>query len=312
MLTDNTPMPRATSRRDFLAGGLGAALGVGALSALVPSPLPAAKPSPKTKMHIGLATYTWGRDWDIPTLVANCSKAGLYGVELRTCTNYAHGVEVTLSARQRAEAKKRFASSPVRLVSIASSERMDWPQPEKLKAAIEAAKAQFQLSHDVGCDVVRVFPNQFNPNVPHEKTIEQIARAVNELGVFAAGLGQEVSLEAHGSAGELPTLRAVMDRVTQPSVRIRLNCDKRDALGKGFTENFNLVKNFLSRIIHLHDLHDPQYPYQLMVDLLVKANWEGSALMERDGMPPDRVAAMTEQRQTWEAMIDKAASTCRT
>ena len=120
-------------------------------------------------------------------------------------------------------------------------------------------------------------------------------------------MGQEVSLEAHGPAGELPTLRAIMDRVAQPSVRVRLNCDARDARGRGFEANFNLVKNFLSRIIHLHDLHDPKYPYQLMADLLVKAKWEGYALMERDGQPPDRVAAMTEQRQVWEAMIEKAS-----
>ena len=225
--------------------------------------------------------------------------------------HYAHGVEVTLSARRRAEVRRRFADSPVRLVSIACSERMDWPQPEKLKAAIEAAKAQLVLSRDVGCDVVRVFPNQFHRDVPHEKTIEQIARAMNQLGAFAAGLGQEVSLEAHGSAGELPTLRAVMDRVTQPSVRVRLNCDARDAKGQGFVANFNLVKDFLSRIIHLHDLHDPKYPYQLMVDLLVKARWEGCALMERGGLPPDRVAAMTEQRQVWEAMIEKASVSAR-
>jgi hypothetical protein len=38
--------------------------------------------------------------------------------------------------------------------------------------------------------------------------------------------------------------------------------------------DFNLVKPFLSRIIHLHDLHDPKYAYQLMVDLLVKARWQ--------------------------------------
>lgn len=155
--------------------------------------------------------------------------------------------------------------------------------------------------------VVRVFPNQFHPNVPHEKTVEQIAGAMNELGAAASGLGQEVSLEDHGSAGELPTLRAVMDRVTQRSVRVRLNCDPRDAKGQGFAANFNLVKDFLSRIIHLHDLHDPKYPYQLMVDLLAKAEWEGYALLEMDGTPPDRVAAMTEQRQLWEAMIEKAS-----
>jgi sugar phosphate isomerase/epimerase len=299
--------PAATSRRDFLAGGAGAALGLGAFSARRASPVAAAEYSAKAKMRIGLATYTWGRDWDIPTLIANCRKAGLAGVELRTCQHYAHGVEVRLSAGQRAEVRQRFADSPVRLVSIACSERMDWPQPEKLKAAIKAAKAQLVLSRDIGCNAVRVFPNQFHREVPRERTIEQIARAMNELGAFAAGLGQEVSLEAHGSAGELPTLRAVMDRVTQPSVRIRLNCDPRDAKGRGFVANFNLVKDLLSRIIHLHDLHDPKYPYQLMVKLLAKARWEGWALMERGDRPPDRIAAMIEQRQVWEGMIEKAS-----
>ena len=302
MATNN----RTISRRGFLTGGLGAAVGVCSLGAQRPSLLRAAEPSAKSKMRFGLATYTWGKDWDIPTLIANCDKAGVYVVELRTSSNYAHGVELALNAPQRAEVKKRFADSPVHIVSIACSERMDWPEPERLREAIEAAKAYLKLSHDVGCDVLRVFPNQFHPNIPREKTIEQIARAVNELGVVAAGLGQEVSLEAHGPAGELPTMRAIMDRVTQPTVRVRLNCDARDTQGKGFVANFGLVKDFLSRVIHLHDLSDPKYPYQLMVDLLLKANWEGWALAERGDTVPDRVRALTEQRRAWEAMIEKA------
>jgi sugar phosphate isomerase/epimerase len=305
-MTTKRAKPGTASRRDFLANGIGAAVGLAAFSALGATSPAAAEYSAKAKLRFGLTTYQWGQDWDIPTLIANCGKAGLAGVELRTSAKYAHGVEVTLTSTQRAEVRKRFADSPVRLVSLACSERMDWPQPEKLKAAIEAAKAHLVLSRDIGCDVLRVFPNQFHPDVPHERTIEQIARAMNDLGTFAAELGQEVSLEAHGPAGELPTLRDIMDRVTQPSVRVRLNCDARDAKGQGFEANFNLVKNFLSRIIHVHDLHDSKYPYQLMVDLLVKTRWEGYALMERDGQPPDRVAAMIEQRQVWEAMIGKA------
>ena len=303
MTTNN----RTISRRDFLSSGVGAAVGVCSLGGLRQSLLRAAEPPAKSKMRFGLATYTWGKDWDIPTLITNCNKAGVYGVELRTSSSYAHGVELTLGASQRAEVKKRFADSPVRLVSIASGERMDWPEPDKLKASIEAAKAHLHLSHDVGCDVLRVFPNQFHRDVPREKTIEQIARAVNELGAFAADLGQEVSLEAHGPAGELPTMRAIMDRVTQRSVRVRLNCDARDAKGQGFVANFNLVRNFLSRIIHVHDLSASDYPYQLMVDLLMKANWEGWALAERGDTVPDRVRALTEQRQAWEDMIKKAS-----
>jgi len=297
---------RTISRRRFLAGSAGAAVGLSSLGGLRPSPASAAEPPAKSKMRFGLATYTWGKDWDIPTLIANCAKAGVFGVEPRTCSNYAHGIEVGLGASERAEVKKRFADGPVHVVSIACSERMDWPDPDRLRAAIEAAKAHLQLSHDVGCRVLRVFPNQFHRDVPREKTIEQIARALDELGAVAADLGQEVSLEAHGSAGELPTLRSVMDQVTRRSVRVRLNCDARDARGLGFEANFNLVKDFLSRIIHLHDLNDPDYPYQLMVDLLVKANWSGWALAERGDTVPDRVLALTEQRRIWEAMVEKA------
>lgn len=260
-------------------------------------------------MRFGLATYTWGKDWDIPTLIDNCRRAELYGVELRTSSNYAHGVELSLNASQRADVKKRFADTPVRVVSIACSERMDWPEPDRLRKAIEDAKAYLKLSHDVGCDVLRVFPNQFHRDVPREKTIEQIARAVDEVGVVAADLGQEVSLEAHGPAGELPTMRAIMDRVTRPSVRVRLNCDSRDACGAGFVANFDLVKDFLSRVIHVHDLADPEYPYQLMVDLLLKAKWEGWALAERGDAVPDRLLAMIQQRQAWEVMVQKAHAT---
>ena len=244
-------------------------------------------------------------EWDIPTLIANCTKAQVYGVELRTNSNYAHGVEVTNSPEQRAEVKKRFTDSPVKAVSVACSERMDWNDPEKLKAAIEAAKAHAKLSHDVGSSSLRIFPNTFHPDVPHEKTIEQIARAASEVGAYAANLGQEIALEAHGPAGELPTMYAIMEQVTQKNVRVRLNCSARDAEGEGFKANFNLVKPFIGRTIHIHGLQDEKYPYQQMVDYLVKMNWDGWALMENSEKVPDRVAALVEQRRIWEMMVKK-------
>ena len=311
-MTSTSTHHATLTRRDFLASSITAAGAACALAAWPARPSWAGEPPAKTKMRFGLATYLWGKDWDIPALIANCQQAGVHGVELRTSSNYAHGVEVTLDAAQRAQVKQRFADSPVQIVSIACSERLDWPQPDKLRVAIEAAKAHLQLSHDVGCGVLRVFPNQFHRDVPQEKTIEQIARSLEELGEFAAGLGQEVSLEAHGPAGELPTLRAIMDQVTRPNVRVRLNCSARDAQGDGFVANFQLVKDFLSRIIHLHDLSDPGYPYQLMVDLLYQAHWEGWALSERSDTVPDRVSALTKERQAWEAMIDSAVARCST
>jgi sugar phosphate isomerase/epimerase len=296
------------SRRSFLAGTVKTTAGIWATGALGSFRSFGAESAAKraTKVRFGWTTYTWGKDWDIPTIIANCKKAQVFGTELRTSSKYAHGVELELSAEKREEAKKQFKDSPVALVSIATSERFDWPDEAKLKAAIEATKGYLKLSRDVGSSGVRVFPNQFQPNVPHEKTVEQIAKALNEVGPVAADLGQEVRLEAHGAAGDLATLRAIMDRVTQKSVRVKLNSDARDAAGKGFEYNFNLVKDFLGHTVHVHDFKDPKFPNQLQVDLLVKMNWDGWMLLETSDKVEDRVAALTEQRELFEKMLANA------
>jgi sugar phosphate isomerase/epimerase len=305
----NSSANELSTRRAFLTRGTGAVLGTVLLQSLARQPA-AAAPAPrraKPNLRFGFTSYQWGKDWDIPTMIANCTKAKVYGVELRTSDNYAHKLELTSPAAQRAEARKRFADSPVKLVGIASAERFDWPDPAKLKAAIEAAKAHLQLSHDVGASGVRVFPNQFQKDVPKEQTLAQIARAVNEVGVAAERLGQEVRLEAHGNVGELPNLRTIMDQVRSPAVRIKLNSDARDTQGLGFEKNFELVRPFLGHTVHLHNLKDEKFPYQLQVNLLYRAGWDGWALLEVTDKVPDRVVALAEQREIWDRMVAKAA-----
>jgi len=293
------------SRRNFLTRSLciatGAATAVGLASC---DSLETAKNKKQAgRTRFGFTTYQWGQDWDVPTLIANCTKAGVFGVELRTSQSYAHGVELELNAQQRREVKKRFEDSPVKLVGIATSERYDWPEQTKLEAAIEKTKAFVKLSRDIGGSGVRVFPNSFHDGVPREKTIEQIAKVLNIVGEFSADYGQEIRLEAHGSAGELPTIRAIMEKVDQPCVRVKLNSDVRDTKGEGFEYNFNLVKDFLGQTLHLHNLKDTKFPYQLQMDLLVKMGWDGWQLLEASDKVPDRVQALIEQRQIWDRML---------
>jgi len=293
------------SRRDFLSRGLRVTTGAAAVAALTScdsiKTVEAEKRAARTRF--GFTTYQWGKDWDVPALIANCSKAGVFGVELRTSQSYAHGVELDLDARQRQEVKKRFEDSPICLVGIASGERYDSPEQAKLEAAIENTKAYVKLSRDVGGSGVRVFPNSFHDDVPREKTIEQIANALNVVGVFAADYGQEIRLEAHGNAGELPTIRAIMDQVIQPSVRVKLNSDKRNTKGEGFESKFNLVKDLLGQTLHLHNLKDTEFPYQLQMDLLVKMGWGGWQLLEVSDKVRDRVQALIEQRRIWDRML---------
>ena len=296
------------SRRDMLSQGVRTTAGVFAAAAITScSSLRRARTGRSaSQVRFGLTTYQWGKDWDLPKLIENCRKAGVFGTELRTSQSYAHGVELDIGAKQRQDVKKSFRDSPVTLVGIATSECFDSPDAEELKTAIENTKGYIRLSHDTGGSGVRVFPNSFQKDVPREKTIEQIGRSLNTVGAFAADYGQQVRLEAHGSAGELPTIKAIMDCVTEPSVRVKLNCDKRDSQGEGFEHNFNLVKNLLGSTIHAHDFKDAEYPYQLMMDLLVKMGWAGWILLENSSSVPDRVAALIEQRGIFEHKLRKS------
>lgn len=299
---------KEVSRRNFLVQGVNVTAGTIATTILASCNSLQRKDTAKlsARTRFGFTTYQWGEDWDIPTLIANCCKAQVLGVELRTSLSYAHGVELDLNAQQRREVKKRFEDSPITLAGLATSERYDSPQAEKLKAAIESTKGYIKLSHDTGSSGLRVFPNSFHDGVPREKTIEQISDSLNIVGAFAADYGQQVRLEAHGNAGELPTIREIMDRVVQPSVRVKLNSDKRDTGGKRFEHNFNLVKDFLGDTLHLHNLKDTEFPYQLQMNLLVKMGWSGWQLLEVSDKVPDRVQALIEQRRIWDSLLAKS------
>ena len=52
------------------------------------------KPDRKSKLKLGMVTYLWGAQWDLPTLITNCEKTGFAGVELRS--THKHGVEENL------------------------------------------------------------------------------------------------------------------------------------------------------------------------------------------------------------------------
>ena len=255
-------------------------------------------------MSYGLVTYLWGEAWDLPTLIANCEKAGALGVELRT--THAHGVETTLDDKQRAAVRDRFADSDVTLVGIGSNERFDDPDPVVLKKALEATKEFIQLSHDVGSTGVKVKPDRFHANVPREKTIEQIGKSLNELGQYADGFGQQIRLEVHGQCAELPTIKAIMDIADHHSVAVCWNSNAQDLQGEGLEHNLGLVRDRFGATCHVRELDSPDYPYQQLINQLVKSDYEGWLLLESSRKPTDKVAALAAQVARFREMVKKA------
>jgi sugar phosphate isomerase/epimerase len=257
-----------------------------------------------SKMKFGLVTYLWGRDWDLPTVIANCEKTKVLGVELRT--EHAHGVESNLSAAQRREVKKRFDDSPVVFLGPGTNFAFHHDDASRLRRDIEGAKEYIKLSYDCGGTGVKVKPNDLPKNVPQEKTIEQIGKALNELGRFGADYGQRIRLEVHGACAPLPIIKKIMDVADHPNVGVCWNCNGEDLQGEGLEHNFNLVKDRFGDTAHVRELSIGDYPYQELMNLFVAMDYDGWILLEARTEPDDRVKALAEQRQVFEQMVAKA------
>lgn len=299
-----TMPPTALNRRTFLDALVAVAAHVGVAHRLASAAAEPVKTLPAEDIKLGLVTYLWGRDWDLPTLLANCRRVEIHGVELRT--EHAHGVEPEIGPERRREVRRMFEESGITLVGLGSNECFDHPNPEALRRAIERTKAFVKLSYDCGGSGVKVKPDRFHPNVPREKTIEQIGKSLNEVGAFAADYGQQIRLEVHGQCAPLPIIKQIMDIADHPNVAVCWNSNAEDLQGKGLEYNFRLVKDRLGATVHVRELNLGDYPYARLVELLVEANYRGWVLLECRTNPPDRVAALIEQRQVWESLLAAA------
>ena len=293
-------MEKNLSRRNFLQKSLVAGVGLSLIDPF--SVFAAAK---KSGMKLGLVTYQWAKDWDLPTLIANCERTGYLGVELRV--DHAHRVETNLSTSQRAEVKKRFADSPVDCIGYGANFEYHSPDPAALRKNIEGTKEYIKLCKDIGATGIKVKPNGIPGEVPREKTIAQISASLNEVGKFAQDFGQLVRVEVHGNISqEIPNMRAIFEQVTEKNVKMCWNCNDQDLLPPGLEPNFNSVKKWFGDTIHVREFNVGEYPYQQLMNLFTGIKYDGWVLLEARTEPVDKIAAMNEQMKLFKDMLAKA------
>jgi sugar phosphate isomerase/epimerase len=285
-------------RRRFLTTAAAGLISFPAVSQglFAPAPRPA-----EVTFRFGLVTYLWGQDMDLPQVIDACTRSGLAGVELRT--EHKHGVEPSLSKAQRAEVRKRFADSPVTLVGYGSNAQFHENDPARLKANIELTKQYIQLMHDCGGSGVKVKPNSFVRDVPREKTIEQIGKALNEIAACGQEFGQQIRVEVHGpGTSELPVMKAIFDVADHPNATVCWNSNPEDLKGDGLEHNFHLVSGRFGKTAHVRELTGTDYPWSQLFSLFRSIRYDGWVLLEARGNPADKIAALIEQRQAFEKL----------
>src|SRR5437016_3711777 len=149
-------------------------------------------------MKLSLMTYGLGKSLDRAALLEALREAGFEGVEWRLDQNQPHGIEVALDAAGRRQAAQECRAAGIALAGIASGNRYHVTDPAELRSEIEATKARIDLAADLGAPQIRVFGNNFPKDVPRERTVSQVAQAMEELCAHAAPKNVAVCLELHG------------------------------------------------------------------------------------------------------------------
>jgi sugar phosphate isomerase/epimerase len=271
---------RGSKRREFLKAGLLSAAGLTSLgprksgTALAaprpPGPSEAAGTPPP--FHLGLVTYNLAVNWDIETIIENCKKTGFEGAELRT--THKHGVEPSISKSRRAEVKKRFADSGVRLVSLGTTCEYQSPDAAVVEKNIEETRRWCELAQDLGCLGVKVRPNGFPGGIAHEQTLEQIGRALAKCGDVARDHGVEIWMEVHGGGTQIPVnAHQILSVANHPLVGACWNSNPTDVENGSIRNGFELLKPWI-RSCHINNLDDKAYPWHELFALLRSINFD--------------------------------------
>ena len=251
-------------------------------------------------MKLGIVTYNIGKDWDLDTLIANCEGTGFDGVELRT--THAHGVEVELSAAERAAVRKRFDESKVEIVGLGSAFEYDAIDPEELKQHIERTKEYIRLAHDLGVSGIKVRPNKIHVDegVEIKTTLEQIGVSLAECGEFARDLGVQIRLEVHGRTTSDPVnIRKIMDYADHDNVFVCWNSNMTDLVDGSIDGNFASLQEYI-RLVHITELWN-EYPWSRLFELLRQSGYTGFCLAEIPASA-DAIRLMCYYRALWRAL----------
>ena len=97
-------------------------------------------------------------------------------------------------------------------------------------------------------------------------------------------------------------MKAIFDIADHPNVAVCWNSNAEDLKGEGLEHNFHLVSGRFGQTAHVRELTGTDYPWPQLFQLLQKVQYDGWILLEARGNPEDKVAALTEQRLTFEKL----------
>ena len=147
-------------------------------------------------MKLSWMTYGVLKDLSRQDLLQTLSDHGVEGVEFRTDLGHGHGVEASLDDDERRQVVADCRAAGIEIISVATGNRYHDEDASDLRDQIEQTKVRMDLAADLGAPRVRVFGNNFPKDVPRERTIAQVADALQELCAYGVERAVRPCLEA--------------------------------------------------------------------------------------------------------------------
>src|SRR5262249_21196955 len=155
--------------------------------------------------------------------------------------------------------------------------------PQVVQKNIETCKRFVDLVADVGGRGVKVRPNALPKDVPVEKTLAQIGKALVPCGEAAARAGVAIWVEVHGPrTSHPPHVKTIMEEGGNPGVGLTWNSNATDIKDSSVAEYFKLLYPWI-RSCHINELYkDAQgvYPYRVLFRLFRAHGYDRATLCE--------------------------------
>lgn len=190
-------------------------------------------------------------DLNLDQTIEAMHRYGYSGLEPRIGWANGCGFSTALSLRQRDELRNRFAKEQLAICCIATGCRFAAANPEELEGHIKDAIAAIDLASDLGAPCIRAFGGEHGGS-EWTPVVYRTADAFRRVMDHAAEKGVTVTFETHDVWCSTSLVRAVIERVNHPNLRVLWDVMHPQRVFERPEESMATIGKY-TKHVHVHD-----------------------------------------------------------
>jgi len=194
-------------------------------------------------------------EWTLGEVLAGAVRHGYQGIEPRVLANHKHGIEPTVPAAARQQARAAVEASGVAIGCIATSCRFAAADPRQRAANVDDLKRHIALAADVGAPRLRVFGGKRPEGMDLGSAIAIAAEDLLAGADLAAQAKVQVCLETHDDFSLGKTVGDVLARANHPALVANWDVMHPYRAGEPLAETLRWLRGRIAHV-HMHDHRD--------------------------------------------------------